>query len=312
MELISVLMPVYNVASYVSEAIESILKQTYTNFEFIIIDDCSTDGTFAICEGYARKDNRIVLLHNEQNLKIEDSLNRGLAHCHGKFVIRMDGDDVSLPDRLEKLKCFLDEHKEISLVGTSVENIDSNGNSLGYTIYPDDWSFILKTCTLKIPLGHIWMTYKSVYDDLKGYRKLFGTEDWDFLLRFMSKGYKCTNISDYFGNKMRLNRAGNSSSVFGAKKLKSKAYTVKMYKERLKNKKDSYSLQNAEKYVHSFPLEQKLYALSSKTLYKAISCRANKNIVGMIFFLLCSLISPLQVKYLCDVLKYKIIAGTLR
>ena len=98
MELISVLMPVYNVASYVSEAIESILKQTYTNFEFIIIDDCSTDGTFAICEGYARKDNRIVLLHNEQNLKIEGSLNRGLAHCHGKFVIRMDGDDVSLPE----------------------------------------------------------------------------------------------------------------------------------------------------------------------------------------------------------------------
>ena len=306
--LISVLMPVYNVAPYVAEAIESILRQTYRNFEFVIVDDCSTDGTFDICKKYAGQDSRIVLLHNEQNLKIEGTLNKGLEHCHGKYVVRMDGDDISLPDRFERMKAYLDEHPDVSMVGTSVENIDADGKFLGRTVYPDNWELIQASCTLKIPLGHIWMTYKWVYEKLHGYRKLFGTEDWDFLLRFLTEGYKCTNISDYFGNKMRLNRAGDSGSVFGAKKLKSKAYVVKLYKERLKTGKDSYDLQAAEKYVRSSAFAQRLYFLSSTFLYKAFDCRATKKYVGMVCFLLCSLISPLQARYLYEAMKYRLIA----
>ena len=149
MELVSILMPVYNVESYLSESIESILNQTYENIEFVIIDDCSSDGTYEVCKKYAAQDSRIVLLHNTENLKIEGSLNRGLKYCHGKYVLRMDGDDFSFPDRIEKLKTYLDEHKDVVLVGSSVEITDAQGKHLGNNTFLGNWNEIQKTCTLK-------------------------------------------------------------------------------------------------------------------------------------------------------------------
>ena len=110
---VTVLMPVFNAEAYLAEAVESILAQTFTDFEFLIIDDGSSDKTPDILEDYARKDARIRLLGNEQNMKIAASLNKGLSLAAAPLIARMDADDISLPDRLEKQVAFMREHPDI-------------------------------------------------------------------------------------------------------------------------------------------------------------------------------------------------------
>lgn len=121
-DLVSVIMSNYNTPEeYLRQAIESILNQTYENFEFIIIDDCSTDNSLKIIESYT--DKRIKIIRNEQNLGITKSLNKGLAVAKGEFVARMDADDISLPERFEKQVDFLKSHTEYIVCGTGVELI---------------------------------------------------------------------------------------------------------------------------------------------------------------------------------------------
>lgn len=121
-DLISVIMSNYNTPEeYLRPAIESILTQTYKNFEFIIIDDCSTDNSLSIIESYT--DDRIKVIKNEQNLGITKSLNRGLAVAKGEFIARMDADDISLETRFEKQVEFLKNHPEHIVCGTGVELI---------------------------------------------------------------------------------------------------------------------------------------------------------------------------------------------
>jgi glycosyltransferase involved in cell wall biosynthesis len=127
---VTVLMPVYNEERYVSEAIESILTQTFTNFEFIIIDDGSTDGTPAILTEYARQDPRIIILRNETNQGLIAALNRGLEAARGQYIARMDADDVSLPERLARQVAYLDQHPEVGVLGTNVAYIDAEGRLL--------------------------------------------------------------------------------------------------------------------------------------------------------------------------------------
>ncbi|PSO83704.1 MAG: hypothetical protein BRC41_11810, partial [Cyanobacteria bacterium QH_9_48_43] len=99
---ISVVMPVYNGANYIREAVESILNQTFTDFEFIVIDDCSTDRSWEILTKYANQDQRVKLFKNEENLGVTKSLNKGLKLAQGDYIARQDADDVSLPERFEK------------------------------------------------------------------------------------------------------------------------------------------------------------------------------------------------------------------
>ena len=113
---ITVLMPVYNGEPYLHEAIDSILQQSFADFEFLIIDDGSTDRSAAIVESY--DDPRIRLVSNERNLGLVLTLNRGLELCRGEYIARMDSDDIALPSRLRKQLDFLDKNPEIGLCGT--------------------------------------------------------------------------------------------------------------------------------------------------------------------------------------------------
>ena len=116
--MISVVMPVYNAEKYVAEAVESILQQTYTDFEFIIIDDCSTDNSYGILQTYAAKDIRIRLFKNDVNNKLPKTLNFGIAQSNGKYIARMDADDISLPERFAKQVEFMESHPEIGVCGS--------------------------------------------------------------------------------------------------------------------------------------------------------------------------------------------------
>lgn len=120
--MISVIMPVYNTEEYLAEAIESVLNQTYGDFEFIIINDGSVDSSLEIIEDYMRQDGRIVCI-NKENGGVASALNEGLRAAKGKYIVRMDSDDVSYPDRFEKLVSFMEKNSQVDICGSwALEN----------------------------------------------------------------------------------------------------------------------------------------------------------------------------------------------
>ncbi len=135
--LVSVIIPTYNRAEYISEAIESVLKQTYTNFELIIINDGSTDETQNIIEEYAKKDKRIKIFKNEVNKNTVYSRNKGISHAKGKYIAWLDDDDVYMENKLEAQVEFMEKNQDIVLSGTdiSLKNGDNRRVYLGPVEY---------------------------------------------------------------------------------------------------------------------------------------------------------------------------------
>ena len=126
---VSVCMPVYNTERYVAEAVESILAQTLGDFEFVIIDDGSTDGSRAILEPYAKQDDRIRLI-SRPNTGIIGARNEALGLAKGELIAVMDSDDVALPERFEVQVAYLREHPEVVCLGSKVQCIDEAGRFL--------------------------------------------------------------------------------------------------------------------------------------------------------------------------------------
>lgn len=124
MSKISVLLPVYNCEQFIYEAVNSVLSQTYEDFELLIIDDCSTDNTLKIVKKF--KDSRILIIQKEKNTGYTDSLNYGITIANGEYIARMDGDDICLPERFEKQVAFLENNPNVILCGTSIQIIGSN------------------------------------------------------------------------------------------------------------------------------------------------------------------------------------------
>lgn len=129
--IVSVVMSVYNGERYLCDAIESICQQTFRDFEFIIVDDGSTDNTKGILEKYVQKDRRILLSQNERNVGLTRSLNKGLTVARGEYIARQDADDVSLPERLATQVAYLRGHAEIGLLGTAYYLVDFQGKCIG-------------------------------------------------------------------------------------------------------------------------------------------------------------------------------------
>ena len=150
--LVSVVMPAYNAGSYIAEAIESILHQTYKNLELIIVDDGSTDTTHHIAKAYAKKDSRVVVLHNDKHNGISMTANRGMRRTRGAYVARMDADDIALPDRLEKQIAYLESHKETVAVGGFCYIINKDGKVIGRKTFPTAFEEIYEYIFRFIPV----------------------------------------------------------------------------------------------------------------------------------------------------------------
>lgn len=129
MPKVSVLMPMYNNERFLPFAVESILNQTFTDFELLIIDDGSTDTSVSLARSYA--DARIRLVENRENLGLTKRLNQGLKLAGGEYIARMDGDDVSRPERLFEQAAYLDQHPEVGLLGSAVQPINEAGQPCG-------------------------------------------------------------------------------------------------------------------------------------------------------------------------------------
>ena len=125
MPKISVIMPAYNAEKYIGEAIRSILGQSFRDFEFIILNDCSTDRTEDVIRSF--DDPRIVYLKNERNMGVAATLNRGLAVAQGQYIARMDADDISHPERFGKQAAYLDIHPEVAVLGSDLECFNEDG-----------------------------------------------------------------------------------------------------------------------------------------------------------------------------------------
>jgi glycosyltransferase involved in cell wall biosynthesis len=160
--LISVLMPAYNAEKYLREAIDSILGQTFTDFEFIIVNDGSTDASREIILSY--KDRRIRLVGNEYNMGLIKSLNKGLNYAGGEYIARMDADDISLPERFAAQVSFMEKHPEIGICGTWVANI-GKGSGKSWTPPIDD-ATIQCQLLFNVPLVHpSVMMRRSLFTD---------------------------------------------------------------------------------------------------------------------------------------------------
>ena len=187
---VTVLMPVYNVALYVTEAINSILNQTFKDFELLIINDGSTDSTRE--EVLKFSDSRIRFVENEKNIGLANTLNRGVELANGEYIARMDGDDISMPNRLYEQVVFLECHSEIDICGAGYRFFGAKNYDV---IYPKSHDGIkvglLFGCCMIIPMFRKKNVQKL---GLKYNQDYFPAEDYRFWTECMLSGLKMHNL----------------------------------------------------------------------------------------------------------------------
>ncbi len=191
---VSVIMPVFNGEKYLAEAIGSILNQTFKEFEFIIINDGSKDNTSKIIRSY--QDCRIRFVERK-NKGFSYSLNQAIQMSNGKYIARMDGDDIAYNNRFELQYKFMESHPAVDILGGQAEIIDAKGKIVDEIRCPVSWENIQKCLKYLCPLCHpTYFVRKKAYDLTRGYRSLPPVEDYDFLLRAAEKGCVIKNLSD--------------------------------------------------------------------------------------------------------------------
>ncbi|HEX3685178.1 MAG TPA: glycosyltransferase [Bryobacteraceae bacterium] len=193
---VSVVMPVFNAARFLGEAVESILAQSFEEFELIAADDGSTDESAEILERYARDDRRLRVFRCAHE-GLPAILNFGCAQAEGKYIARMDADDIALPSRFERQIEFLDKHPRVAILGTQLERIREDGTSMGFTNHPLEHAQIAanmqKFCCIHHPT--VMMRTETVRA-LGGYREAFhGAEDHDLWLR-AAEQFELANLPD--------------------------------------------------------------------------------------------------------------------
>lgn len=187
----------YNCSDTLEEAVQSILDQTYTNWELIMIDDASSDDTYEKSLELSKKDSRIRVFKNEKNLTLAPTLNKCLEHANGIYTARMDGDDVCDPTRFEKQVKFLNEHPEYAVVSCLMDLYDTNGTygTVKFVECPQKTDFVVGS-----PICHAGcMMRKEVLQELGGYDVSPSTErieDYDLWIRLYLAGYKAYNIQE--------------------------------------------------------------------------------------------------------------------
>ncbi len=192
---ITVLMPVYNGSTYIAVAIESVLAQTYQDFELLVINDGSTDDSALIVKSY--DDPRVRLINNEQNLGLITTLNRGVKLAKGQYLARMDQDDISLPDRLEKQIKYMEAHPEVAVLGSWAYTIDAKGEVVGELRTPDERNL---ACFYWRPSPHIHPSvmmrlaalHQAPYD-----ASFPDAEDYALWLCLKTKGMVMSNLPEF-------------------------------------------------------------------------------------------------------------------
>ena len=194
---VTIISGIYNCADTLDEAVESILNQTYKEWKWVLCDDGSTDDTYQKAKAYADQYDNIVLIQNDRNRGLNYTLNRCLEYADTEYIARMDGDDISLPDRLEKEVRFLDEHPEYAFVSTGMFYFDEKGTFMQKIPkeHPDQHDFPKRTPFCHAPC----MVRKEAFDAVEGYTesdKLLRVEDYHLWIKMYAKGFRGYNIQE--------------------------------------------------------------------------------------------------------------------
>jgi glycosyltransferase involved in cell wall biosynthesis len=200
--LVSVIMPNYNNSIFISEAIESILNQSYTNFEFIIVDDCSRDNSWEIIKKYAKKDKRIKAFRNKRNLKIVNTRNKGfeLIDKKSKYVAIFDSDDISLQNRLELQVNFLEKNRDYGAVGGHTYLINENSKRIGFRKYICEFKKLKQNILFRSPFAQPTVMIRAQVLEKVGYYSSDGlfdrARDFDLWVRIFDE-YKIINLDNF-------------------------------------------------------------------------------------------------------------------
>ena len=234
---ISVIMSVYNCFPFLSESIKSVLVQPLKDFELIIVDDSSTDKSIEIIRKFMEKDKRIKLIKNKKNIGLTKSLNKGLKIAKGKYIARIDTDDISLPNRFQIQYQFMKENPNIFLTGGTAIIIDENEKEIKkYKPITNEGKLkkILKKCNA---ICHSTIMFKNEKNNF--YReKFYYSQDYDFYLKMLSEGKRLLNIPDVL-IKYRI----TPEAISSLQRTKQKLFAEKakeFYLQRLKTGKDKY------------------------------------------------------------------------
>ena len=304
--MVSVLMPVYNGDKYLTEAIDSVLKQTFKTFELIIINDGSTDSSVKIVESY--HDPRIKLIHNKENVKIVASLNKGLQLATGEYIARMDCDDIMEPNRLARQVEHLNANPLLQVVGCWWRNIDSCGTVTGIQKLPempfecDFWFYLLG----EQPVGHPCVMFRrETALSLGGYRESYPyAEDAEFWFRFAMFDYKFSNIKEplmfYRCHDGQLTKQFNRISEDSHNKALAVFMSQKLGYDVLKEEACLYrQISNVHSPIRSSDDLNKIISLKLEMAERYLNIRRleNKQIVIIVANIFCSLLPLVKLKY---------------
>ena len=211
--LISILMPVYNCALYLREAIDSVLAQTYSNFELLILNDGSTDNSKEIILSY--DDPRIKYIENEKNLKLIATLNKGIDFAKGTYITRMDADDTMPSDRYEIQMKYMLEHPDVDLCSVWAYVTDEQGKRIGELKGIDTSELINVSLFFTNPINHPGILCKSKVLKENRYCEFTHAEDMELWIKLRDKGYKMVNIPKYlYSYRWYGNNVSNSNADF--------------------------------------------------------------------------------------------------
>lgn len=196
---VAVLLPVYNAGKFLRECLDSVLAQTFTDFELVACDDASTDDSLSILDEYAKRDRRVRVLKNPENLGIASTRNRLFAAIpeDREYIALMDSDDVCFPDRLERQLEFLENHPEVGGVGSSLEIIDENSRCTGFRSYPAFPAEIRRVMPLRNVIAQpSMMLRRKAVADIGGYDpECVCCSDYEYWLRMLEK-YDFANLRE--------------------------------------------------------------------------------------------------------------------
>lgn len=230
-------MSAYGYREYIDSSIKSILDQTLCDFEFIIIDDGCDYDLFKIVRQF--NDKRIIYIRNPRNIGLTVSLVKAMEKSKGKYIARHDAGNISLKNRLEKQYKFLEENSRYYLVGSSVELIDEDGDTICNLIANDDPDYIKKKLPAYNCINHSTIMFRNTGE--AGYRKKFKySQDYDFYLNLLSRNLMLVNI----GEVLLKERIIKSSITYSRREEQEfyKKLAQRFYNERIKSGSDSYSL----------------------------------------------------------------------
>lgn len=192
---VSVLLPVYNGTDYIEAALRSVMEQSFTDMEIVVVDDCSTDDTPAILERLAAECPAIRIIRPPQNLGLPRALNFGLDHLRGTYVARMDADDICEPERIAVQKAFLDAHPEIVLIGCSTSHIDAQGHPFKTSIRRQDAYATRWMCRFVMPFRHPTFMFRRAEMPLQYDPEFSVSEDYEIMAR-LTKTHKTACLPD--------------------------------------------------------------------------------------------------------------------